>query len=510
MQKQTLRSFIGLSIIAFVGFTNSSHATASARTSLSLKSPISRTLEYLKTTRITSFTKPIWTNVRALLSRSSTHFYSHRYAYGIGLGSLIIGSGIVWGIRKIYSLQSELEKRNAEFDQQTNRHTERISNIQIESAKKYNELLIAEKLAIKKYELLQQLYQETLRKNLNNKITVEIKAKEPQNNLNKHEEKPEEEIREKIEVKNEVEEFEVEEELLPPPPPSFEEFQNSIKEINENIKEIEDNTTGIKEDLQEAFDLTKDGSKDEVEQAIRAVFQKYPLIKNTAPKFLIDWAKKAMIKNLSNSAYGVSESLFKDNLGEDLIISIAECLQKNKTIELKGNLAGKEEQVKICIQKIARFIIRFFSSKTLTADIKDAAKERKKVLNQAVLNTMDLKNVHLKKLPPLPSKPKSFDDELKKKVNSHGPLKSHELEELNKNNSLEKAEKLRKELQIEEHSRNLLGEIEGFNINKLRRVAPVVVKKSSNPLLDELLKKFQGTNVEDENEDPNSDSEDDN
>ena len=162
---------------------------------------------------------------------------------------------------------------------------------------------------------------------------------------------------------------------------------------------------------------------------------------------------------------------------------------------------------KICIQKIARFIIRFFSSKTLTADIKKTAQDQKTKLKLDSINAMDLKNVHLKQLPPLPPKPENFNNELKKRVASRAPLKSHELEELNKKNSLEKVEKLKKDLQIEEHKDGILGDIERFNKKNLKKVAQAVVKKVSNSLFDELLIKFKNTNIDDENEDSDSDNE---
>lgn len=452
MQKKSISSIcssICLFFVVFIGFANTCHATALSHELLSHKTHFSKTLEYLKP-------------IRTFFPRSLTHFYNHRYAYGIGIGALIIIGEIVWGFRKIHCLQKELDRRSKVYEDSL-----------LEMTNSYNKL-----------------------KN-SHKITIEIKPKEflPVPGFQPNQQVQFQPIGE---LPQSPPDFGAEN-LLPPPPPPFEDFKNSLKEINDNAKEIED-TQAIKDELQKALNDTQNSSKIDVEKAISAVFQNYHLIKNANPQLLIDMAQNASKNNLSASVVGLEESVLKVDLNIDQIISIAKNLQQNKTTELTAALLGKEAEVKTCIQKIARFIIRFFSSKTLTQDIKKQVLEQK----TTSLNKIDFSNVHLKKLPPLPAKNKDLETELLKKIVSRPKISSHELEELDKKTSLEKLNLVKQNVFNKEHNAqtSLLGEIENFSKNKLNKVIQKeVVKKEINPIFEELVNKFKNTNQDDEDED---------
>ncbi|HBL98900.1 TPA: hypothetical protein DDZ86_04635 [Candidatus Dependentiae bacterium] len=725
MQKKSFSSFVGLSILIglTLGVAESTQAVVSVKAPLLNPSTPSATgrftahaSKHFKTAqaacerylnRLT--TSPSWKNVHGILSRTSSHLNNHRYAYGAGVGSFIVGGGIIWGLRKIYTLKDEikraheisdrhllrvnqlennLQRENENLSTQNENYIRRLGNLQTNydnlnnqftnlntnhtnlqntHQNLENELKVLKDLSDKlqqektdleyekiEYELaklkekpntnlnnlqnngndyvqlqnnynelkndydkwkteardlfsqnrdlanenddlenqlneltendsnlyenhvqvvhkLQQLKHElklltnnrhntNIRQNTNtnpqrnnqanrnnlrnnggndynalrneyNKLDNELKKLRLENErlvqakktlLQKLIESPklvDKKIQD-LENSKKIEEIEITEKEVPgssnsgpsgasagetenldiPVAPTFEEFKIAVKKIDADAKKITDSAKLIQKDLADAL------KKDDVETAVRAVFQKYPLIKNADPAALIARAKKAMQNDLKNSI-NIGNSIMLNNLGETQIIEIAKCLQQGKAIDKSGDLKGQDAKIKICIEKIARFIGRCFNSKTLTNAIKETTQEQK----QALIGE-GLKNVHLKKLPPLPAKEKSVEQELNSAILTHKKISSHELEELSKKaNNPEKLQQLEKKLTEQDRKGTILEEIHNPNAkNRLKKVNIDydLAKKEkeeraqieNNPLFEQILKRREFIDPEDDDD----------
>ncbi len=464
MQKKFISTFIGFLIL--VGFAMPSRAvvnsTLPTRTiSLSGFSPAGRlhSAQAVCKRYINTFAaSPMWTGVQGFFLRSSTHLRDHRYAYGITAGSLLAGFGIVAGIRKIYELKGMVEN----VQSQANRHLLRIGVLE-------NQVL---KLSEEKEDLSRRLIDAVKRKIISRITSPDlINSNDLGNDL--------------LNPGIEEDDFSA---PLPPPIP------DSLKAVDDAAQEITVNAPLILKDLKEAL------KQDDVESSVRAVFQKYPLIKNLDPRSLIEKAS-------------VNDSVMQNNLPPEQIIAIAQSLQHNKVVELTGALEGKGDQVKACVEKIARFLIRCFKNDQFGAEIDNGKKEQKKIFLMAKI---DPSSVHLKKLPLQPNKKNVvLVGELEDKLKVRKQKTQDETCLLDQGRE-KRAQEIGNKLFKEEHGENtLLGQIEkgtklkhveiNYEANKKEKEKTQIL---ANPVFTGILEKFKNINVEDEDSDSDDDGSD--
>ena len=120
--------------------------------------------------------------------------------------------------------------------------------------------------------------------------------------------------------------------------------------------------------------------------------------------------------------------------------------------------------------------------------------------------------MHLKKLPPLPAKEKSVEQELNSAILTHKKISSHELEELSKKaNNPEKLQQLEKKLTEQDRKGTILEEIHNPNAkNRLKKVNIDydLAKKEkeeraqieNNPLFEQILKRREFIDPEDDDD----------